>query len=133
VFVSQRPHPFLWVYALALALGALAAALAPGRAPAVALHWNPIYRLEIGAVVVAAVYLVGVGGWMAWHGRAFRRLELPGGAAIERDAEELDAAATHFDTFTESTVERLDALQDAVERLSEPDAAPDPPDRGTMP
>jgi hypothetical protein len=69
---------------------------------------------------------------MAWHGHAFRRVELPGGAGIERDAEELDAAADHFDTFKDTTVARLDALEHAVERLSEPSAGRDRPDRGTI-
>jgi hypothetical protein len=117
--MPARPHPFLWVYASALTVGVLAAALAPARASAVALGWNPIYRVEVGLVALAAVYIVGVTGWMAWHGRAFRRLELPGGAAIERDAEELDAAVSAFGTFQDTMVGRLDALEEAVEHLTE--------------
>jgi hypothetical protein len=92
-----RPHAFLWLLTGALALAIVAAALAPDRAPAFALYWNPIYRAEVALVVLALAYLLGTAGWMAWNGQAFRRIELPGGAALERDTEGLDAAATDFD------------------------------------
>src|SRR5215212_736127 len=95
----QRPHPFLWILTVALVLALVAATLAPDRAPAVALYWNPIYRAEIALVVLAVAYLLAVVGWMAWHGQAFRRIELPGGTALERDTAELDEAANDFDGF----------------------------------
>src|SRR5215212_942902 len=95
----QGPHPFLWLLAVALVPALVAAALAPDRAPAVALYWNPIYRAEIALVVLAVAYLLAVVGWMAWHGQAFRRIELPGGTALERDTAELDEAANDFDGF----------------------------------
>jgi hypothetical protein len=104
--------------AAALVLAIVAAALAPGRAPAVALYWNPIYRAEVALVVLALAYLLGVAGWMAWNGEAFRRIELPGGAALERDTRELDAAATGFDEFQASTIDRLDVVEAALERLN---------------
>jgi hypothetical protein len=93
--VARRatPHPFLWLLIGALALAIVAAALASGRAQAFALYWNPIYRAEIALVVLALVYLLGTTGWMAWHGQSFRRIELPGGAALERDAAEHDPLA----------------------------------------
>ena len=103
-------------------LAIVAAALAPDRAPAFALYWNPIYRAEIALVVLALAYLLGVAGWMAYRGEAFRRIELPGGAALERDATELDTVATDFDAFSESIVERLEALEtsvgDVIDRLA---------------
>ena len=107
----QGPHPFLWLLAVALVLALVAAALAPDRAPAVALYWNPIYRAEIALVVLAVAYLLAVVGWMAWHGQAFRRIELPGGTALERDTAELDEAANDFDGFQASVSERLDAIE----------------------
>src|SRR5690349_21636221 len=97
-----RPHPFAWLLGTALVVALVAAVLAPDRAPALALYWNPIYRAEIALVVLALAYLLGVAGWMAWHGEAFRRIELPGGAALERDTQELDAAATGFGEFQAS-------------------------------
>jgi hypothetical protein len=119
--VPRRPHPFALVLLGGLALGALAAALAPDRAPAIALYWNPIYRAEIALVVLMVAYVLAVVGWMAWHGEAFRRLELPGGAAFERDAAELDAAATGFGEFRDSVDARLDeveaALEDVIDRM----------------
>jgi hypothetical protein len=90
---------------------------APARAPAFALYWNPIYRAEIGLVVLAFVYLLGTAGWMAWHGQAFRRIELPGGAALERESEGLDAAAADFDGYWETAIERIDALEAILEEL----------------
>lgn len=48
---------------------------------------------------------------MAWHGQAFRRIELPSGAALERDTAELDAAATDLDGYLESTSVRLAAVE----------------------
>jgi hypothetical protein len=116
-----RPHSFLWLLIGALALAIVAAALAPDRAPAFALYWNPIYRAEVALVVLALVYLLGTAGWMAWHGQAFRRIELPGGAALERDRSELDAVAIDLDGYLESTSVRLDAveatLDDVIDRI----------------
>src|SRR4051794_23949288 len=89
--VSRHPYPFVGVFAAAVATGVLAAALAPDRAPAIALYWNPIYRAEAGAAAAVVLYLLGVAGWMVWHGRALRRIAIPVGA-VERDAEALDAA-----------------------------------------
>jgi hypothetical protein len=124
------PHSFLWLLAVAVVLALVAAALAPDRAPAFALYWNPIYRAEIALVVLALAYLLGVGGWMAWHGQAFRRIELPGGAALERDTTELDAAATGFDGYRASTTERIDALEatldEVIVRLDELNSGTDP-------
>ncbi|HKG64711.1 MAG TPA: hypothetical protein VKB28_11640 [Solirubrobacteraceae bacterium] len=115
------PHAFLWVLAGALVLALAAAALAPDRAPAFALYWNPIYRAEIALVVLAIAYLLGIAGWMAWHGLAFQRIELPGGAALERDTAELDAAAVDLDGYLDSTSVRLDAveatLDDVIDRI----------------
>jgi hypothetical protein len=112
-----RPHAFLWLLIGALALAIVAAALAPDRSPAFALYWNPIYRAEVALVVLALVYLLGTVGWMAWHGLAFRRIELPGGAALERDTAELDAAATDFDGYQERISERIDSLEESLDEV----------------
>ena len=130
----RHPHPFLWLLIAALALALVAAVLAPDRAPAVALYWNPIYRAEIALVVLALAYLLGTMGWMAWHGQSFRRIELPGGAALERDTAELDAAATGFDGYRESTSERIDALAESldevIDRVDQLTRGSDPADPG---
>jgi hypothetical protein len=115
----SRPHPFLWLLLAALALALVAAALAPDRAPALALYWNPIYRAETALVVLAIAYLLGVAGWMAWNGLAFRRIELPGGAALERGASALDAAATDFGDVLESMADRLDEVETALGQLND--------------
>jgi hypothetical protein len=130
----HRPHPFLWLLIAALALALLAAALAPDRAPALALYWNPIYRAQVALVVLAIAYLLGTAGWMAWHGQSFRRIELPGGAALERDTAELDAATTEIDSYREFMTERVDALaeslDDVIERLDELTEGSDRPGPG---
>ena len=117
--MRTRPHPFAWLLAAAVVLAIVAAALAPDRAPAVAMYWNPIYRAEIALVVLALAYLLGIAGWMAYNGEAFRRIELPGGAALERDAAELDSAATDFDGFSESIIARLEALEETAEAIND--------------
>lgn len=131
---SRRPHPFFGLQIAAFALALFAAAVAPDRAPAFALYWNPIYRAEIALVVLALVYLLGTAGWMAWHGQSFRRIELPGGAAIERDRAELDAAAEDFDDYRTTAIERMDALEailaDVVERVELLRRGVDPGDPG---
>jgi hypothetical protein len=114
-----RPHPFAWLLLAALALAVVAAALAPDRAPAVALYWNPIYRAEVALVVLALAYLLGVVGWMAWNGQAFRRIELPGGTALERDAAELDSAAVGVVELEAKLAARIDAVEAALEGVSD--------------
>jgi hypothetical protein len=101
----------------ALVLAIVAAALAPDRSPAVALYWNPIFRAEIALVVLALAYLLGTAGWMAWHGQSFRRIELPGGAALERDRAELDAAAEDFDGYQQFMSDRVDALEESLDEV----------------
>ena len=131
---SRPPHAFFWLQIAAFALALVAAALAPDRAPAFALYWNPIYRAELALVVLALVYLLGTAGWMAWHGQSFRRIELPGGAAIERDRAELDAAAEDFDYYRTTAIERMDALEgtlaDVVDRVEQLRRGVDPGDPG---
>jgi hypothetical protein len=129
-----RPHAFLFLLTGALVLAIVAAALAPDRAPAFALYWNPIYRAEVALVVLALAYLLGTAGWMAWHGQAFRRIELPGGAALERDTAELDAATTEIDSYREFMTERVDALAESldevIDRVDELTRGSDPPAPG---
>jgi hypothetical protein len=130
----MRPHPFASLMGAALVVAVAAAAFAPARAPAVALYWNPIYRAEIALVVLAFAYLLGVAGWMAWHGEAFRRIELPDGAALERDTQELDAAAAGFGEFRDSVDLRLEeidgALEDLIERVERLETRSTHPERG---
>ena len=125
----HRPHPFFWLQIAAFALALFAAAVAPGRAPAFALYWNPIYRAEIALVVLALAYILGTAGWMAWNGQSFRRIEL-GGAAIERDTAELDAATTEIDSYRAFMTERVDALEESldevIDRLDEVARGSDP-------
>jgi len=129
-----RPHAFFWLLAGALAIAIVAAAVAPDRAPALALYWNPIYRAEVALVVLALVYLLGTAGWMAWHGQSFRRIELPGGAALERDTAELDAATSEIDSYREFMTERVDALAESldevIDRVDELAGGSDHPDPG---
>jgi len=114
-----RPHPFFWLLVAAMVVALVGAASAPDRAPAVAFYWNPIYRAEIALVVLAVAYVLGIAGWMAWHGEAFRRIEFPGGAVLERDASELDAAADDLAILRDALNERVDEVEAAIARLND--------------
>jgi hypothetical protein len=119
--VRFAPHPLLWGQLALLALGVAAAVTAPSRAPVFALYWEPIYRAEVGMVTVAIGYGVAVLLRLGYEGRLIRRIELPGGAALETEAGLEDAAAGFVDFRTHATA-RLDdhdvAIEDLDRRLS---------------
>ena len=67
-------------------------------------------------------------------GSRSRRIELPGGAALERDAAELDAATTEIDSYRAYMTERVDALEesldDVIDRVDEFTRGSDSPGPG---
>jgi hypothetical protein len=114
---SGGPHAFFWVTCAILALGLLAAGTAGSRAPSFALLSEVVYRIEIGAVVVAVSYGVAVMLWLAWHGRTLRRVELPGIGALETPVADLDAAARDVQALATGAAERLDGHDAAIAEL----------------
>jgi hypothetical protein len=107
------------VLAVALALGALAAAEADGPPPAAALRSEWLYRLEVAGAVAGLIGLILLAGWMAWRGQPPRRVELPGGAAVETGARELDGATDWLSDFQVEARDRLEELEEAVFDLDE--------------
>jgi hypothetical protein len=62
----------LVVFVAAIVVGLAAAYGAGGATPPVALGSNIVFRIEVGGIALVVAYLVGVAGWLAWQGRAFR-------------------------------------------------------------
>jgi hypothetical protein len=124
---SGRVHPFFGVTVAFISLGALAALVVDGIAPSFALRSVLVYRIEIGAVVVAAGYALSVMLWLAWHGRTLRRVELPGVGAFETPVADLDAAARDVEALAQSAAERLDGhdadIADIDARVADLEAA----------
>lgn len=99
-------------------LGGLAAWTAEPLAPSFALKSVVVYRIEVALAVFAAGYAFVVALWLAYRGHTVRRLELPGGAAVEApDMAALDRAADDFEVFETRTVERLDTLDQAIAEI----------------
>ncbi len=116
---GHRPHPFFWIFLLALVLGALAALTAGSRSPSWSLESNTVYRVEVGTVVGGLIYLLAIGGWLAWQGRTFKRVGIPGGPEVEAPSDALNATATQFGDFKKQAEERFSALETATKDLNE--------------
>lgn len=126
---KRSPHPFFWAFLSVVVVGVLGASLAADDKPVWALRSGWVYRAEVGLALAAAVYLLVVAGWLAWNGRTFRRIELPGGTAVEappldQAANGVDEVAKEFDDYrtkNDELVKRLDTalgkLNERVERL----------------
>jgi hypothetical protein len=106
-----QPHAFFWLVLLALAVGVTAAwSLNPGNY-AYALNSTWVHRTEVGLAAFAVTYLVCLLLWLAYHGKAVRRVELPGGTAVEAP-DALDAAAQDFEEFERKTEQRFSEVED---------------------
>jgi hypothetical protein len=105
-------------------VGVLGSALAADDEPVWALRSGLVYRAEVGLALAAAVYLFVVAGWLAWNGRTFRRIELPGGTAIEappldQAANGVDEVAKDFDDYRVKNDELVKRLGSALDKLNE--------------
>lgn len=68
---SRRgPSRFFFVVLPALVLAVVVAALAGDARPAFALKSNVVWRFEIGLVIFAIGYVIGLVLYLAWQGRA---------------------------------------------------------------
>jgi hypothetical protein len=122
--VKRSPHPFFWAFLTVVVAGVLGASLAADDEPVWALHSAWVYRAEVGLALAAAVYVLVIAGWLAWSGRTFRRLELPGGTAFEappldQAANGVDEVAREFDDYRAQNDELVKRLGSALDKLNE--------------
>jgi len=121
---KRNPHPFFWAFLTVAVVAVLGSSLAADDEPAWALRSGWVYRAEVGIALAAAVYLLVVAGWLAWNGRTFRRIELPGGSAIEapplnQAANGVDEVAKEFDDYRTKNDELVRRLESALDKLNE--------------
>jgi hypothetical protein len=131
----RAPKPLFYAL-IVLVAGAAYPALAvpaPDRPPAVSLHSEFVFRLEVGAAVFLAAYALGAVLTLAYDGEFTRRLGLPGGTGIDTGRAQggLEDAAGNFEQFQSTVEDRLDdhdtAIADLDSRLW---ALEDPPASG---
>jgi hypothetical protein len=100
---------------------AIAAASAEGREPGYALNSLWVYRLQVGVAFFVGVYLVVITLWLAYQGRSFGKIGVPGGPELDVPDPNLEQAAEGFDEFVEDATTRLghhdDSLEDLDDRL----------------
>jgi hypothetical protein len=121
---KRSPHPFFWAFVTVAVVGLLGASLAADHEPSWALRSGWVYRAEVGLAVAGAVYVLALAGWLAWSGRTFRRLELPGGTALEappldQAANGVDEVAREFDAYRAKNDELVKRLGGALDKLNE--------------
>ena len=91
------------------------------KAPGFALQSNLVYRLQIGLATLAALYVIALVLWLAWHGKGFFKLpgglEAPGGNEIEDAADDLDDMRVRVDEFQSEAVESLEELDRRLQAL----------------
>ena len=122
--VKRSPHSFFWAFLAVVVVAVLGASLAADEEPAWALRSGWVYRAEVGLALAGAVYVLLVAGWLAWSGRTFRRIELPGGPAIEappldQAASGVDEVAKEFDDYRVKNDELVKRLGSALDKLNE--------------
>jgi hypothetical protein len=113
------PHPFFWPVIGIIAIAVLAALSTEAQEPAFALNSALVYRLQIAGAVVIAGYSAIVLLWLAWHGLTLRRVELPGGVAVETPQANLDQAAADIEVTMAKATQRLDAHNDSIAELDD--------------
>ena len=123
----NRPNPLAWFVGAIFAVGLLAALTVDAKEPSWALRSAWVYRAEVGAAIAGLLYLPLVALSLAWRGETFRRIQAPGGAAVETPASDIDSAATTLETLkvqNDAHLARIesaiDALNRRVERLEAP-------------
>lgn len=116
---ARGAHRLFW-WLLVPVLPAVGAALsAGGGAPRYALESAWVYRLEVWLAFYFGLFVVGLLLHLGYHGRTFRRLELPGGAALELDPAGLDEAADGFAAFRRELDAALEAHEGALGDLDD--------------
>jgi hypothetical protein len=121
---AKSPARLFWIVLLAVAGGLSAFATAADHAPVYALGSNLVYRLEVGLATLAALYVVGVALWLAWHGKGFFELNVagaglkaPGAENVEDAAGDLAEAREAFDEYREQSEASFEELDDRLQDL----------------
>lgn len=107
-----------------MALAIAAAVTAQPHAPAFALRSELVYREEVGLALFAGGYVIVLMLALAARGQFVRRVELPGGAAVEvselaERSDQVLATLSVQDRRLDDLADRLDRLDAAVARLEE--------------
>jgi hypothetical protein len=113
---TRRAHPFFWLLGLLLVPAAVAASLAPSRAPGYALGSTWLYRLEVGGAFFLGLLVLALILWLGYSGRSIGTIQLPGGGGMDlpNPDPDLDDAAEGLAGYKQKTDERLQELEDAV-------------------
>jgi hypothetical protein len=115
----NRPHPLAWFVALIVVIAVMAAIAVDAQDPSWALRSEWVYRAEVGAAIVGLLYLPLVALSLAWRGETFRRIQAPGGVAVETPAGQIGSAADEIARFEEQAEKRFRKLETAVDELNE--------------
>jgi hypothetical protein len=112
--MGNRPHPLFGFVFGVVVLGVVVGATADRREPVWALHSEWVYRIELGAAVVGALYLLLVALSLAWRGETFRKITAPGGAGVELPAHKVRSAAADLEGYKRQAEKRFADLEAAL-------------------
>jgi hypothetical protein len=115
----NRPHPLMWFVALIVGIGFAAALIVEAKEPSWALRSEWVYRAEVGTATVGLLYLPLVALSLAWRGETFRKIQAPGGAAVETPSDQIDTAAAEFEEFKAENDSHLARLESAIDELNQ--------------
>lgn len=115
----SRANRFFWPVLLALAPAAAAALGAERREPGYALNSVWVYRLQVALAFFVGTYLLIVTLWLAYQGRSFGKVGVPGGPELDVPDPDLERAAEGFDEFVDEAKGRLDRHDDSLEDLDD--------------
>lgn len=120
------PSPLFWFVLAATVAGGVAAATAGGATPGFALHSNLVYRAEVGAALLALIYLVGAAVWLSWYGKGFFEFNIIGVGAkalgaedVEDAAKDVSEMAREIEELREETTSSLTELDERVSDLED--------------
>ncbi len=110
---------FFWPVLLAVVPAAAAALAAEHREPGYALNSAWVYRLQVALAFFVGTYLLIVTLWLAYQGRSFGKVGVPGGPELDVPDPDLEQAAEGFGEFVDDAKERLDRHDDSLEDLDD--------------
>jgi hypothetical protein len=120
---AANAKPLFWVMLVPVLPALVAAHFAGGGSPTYALESDWVYRLEVALAFYFGLFIFFLTLYLAYYGHTFKRMELPGGPAVETpDPATLDSAAEGFEEFKDETeavlAQHEEALDDLDDRLA---------------